>query len=258
MAPNHDEDGADTYADENVNDTQRGGRPCAAGVAFSAVGSGAAYDGEDVVAEPAGAVGARVGIGEGPGRAGAARQAKPFSKEKRRREAQAAEDGQDRAADARQEANEIDISNDSHEEKRADEGVAGGGQGATALFSPNRANIQASQNDRRAGASLSRKLKQTNVAKSSAEPAAGAGAGLTPPGMLRNEAHDYHAVVRAHVQSTSPVHSSHQIKTAFQAKDGINLKSRQAQIGDQGSIERLGRVGSGQGGAAGVHSFSST
>ena len=81
---------------------------------------------------------------------------------------------------------------------------------------------------------------------------------MTPPSLLRNESHDYHAVARAHVQSTSPVHSSHQIKTAFQAKDGINLKSRQAQIGEQSSVERLGRVGSGQGGAVGVHSFSST
>lgn len=33
-----DEEGAHTYADENVNETQRGGRPSAAGVSLNAVG----------------------------------------------------------------------------------------------------------------------------------------------------------------------------------------------------------------------------
>ena len=47
-----------------------------------------------------------------------------MQKERNKREA-AVEDGKDRVVDLRNELNEIDISNDSHEEKRADEGAHG-------------------------------------------------------------------------------------------------------------------------------------
>lgn len=202
--------------------------------------------------------------GEGSGREIAGRtgivvkQTNNYQQERNKRQAGAPEGVEDNIINLRNEVNDIGLSDDSHEANRAAGPAGAHGQNEDAIFSPNRANIQSSQNDRRAAASLSRKLQQSKIPKSSEGNSGEHAKGVTSPNLLRNEAHESQAMARAHVQSTSPVHSSHQIKTAFQAKDGINVKSRQAQIGDQSSVERLGRGASRQGGVVGVQSFSST